>query len=340
LIDPRGMTFFGDSFFWMSDAGNGTASFYGGGGQTVPLTPIIPGPSAAAGSRSTPTGIVADDDGGFFTLFNGQFSEPDFLFATEDGVIDAWSHVELPTAVVVVDNSAAGALYKGLAIAEAATSTFTSPAFGGVQVQASTTLYATNFRAGTIDAFGNLSGLDVFLDPVTTTGGFVDSQIPAGFAPFGITTINGELWVTYARQDATKTKDVPGAGTGFIDVFDGDGNLRRRFAAHLGLNSPWAVARAPSSFGQFAGDILVANHGDGTISVFDNFGGFLDKLRTADGRVLTIPGLWSISPGGAQFSTAENLYFTAGPNNGAGGLFGFISAVPLTPPGASLSSLP
>jgi uncharacterized protein (TIGR03118 family) len=325
LIDPRGMAFFGVGFFWMADAGNGTASLYGGGGQTFPITPVIPGAaSAPAGSKSRPSGVVANLEGPFDESFNGQLLPSNFIFVTEDGVIDAWNQAEFGTAVLAVDNSASGALYKGVAIAQANTTTFTDQS--GNTTPAFTSIYATNFRAGTVDAFSSS------FDPVTTTGGFVDTQIPSGFAPFGIREINGELWVTYALQDSAKTTDVPGVGNGFIDVFDGDGNLLRRFAAHTGLNSPWDIARAPFGFGQFAGDILVANHGDGTISVFDNFGAFLGQLRTADGRVLTIPGLWGISPGGALFSTAEDVYFSAGPNNGADGLFGFVSAVPLTPP--------
>jgi|HubBroStandDraft_1064217.scaffolds.fasta_scaffold08606_1 uncharacterized protein (TIGR03118 family) len=321
LIDPRGMAFFGVGFFWMADAGNGTASLYGGGGQTFPDSPTIPGPAAApAGSQSRPSGIVANLEGPFDLSFNGTLMPSNFIFVTENGTIDGWNQSEFGTAVLAVDNSAAGALYKGVAIAQANTTTFTSPGF---TTSAFTSIYATNFHTGTIDMFGS------FFEPVTATGGFVDNQIPPGFAPFGIREINGELWVTYALQDATKTTDVPGVGNGFIDVFDGDGNLLRRFAANTGLNSPWDIVRAPFGFGQFASDILVANHGDGTISVFDNSGAFLDKLRTANGQVLTIPGLWGLSPGGALFSTAETLYFSAGPNNGSDGLFGLISAVRL-----------
>jgi uncharacterized protein (TIGR03118 family) len=322
LIDPRGIAFFGVSFLWMADAGNGTASLYSGNGQGLGITPVLPGPaSASAGSRSTPSGIVANHSGEFFTLFNGQSLTANFIFVTEDGLIDAWNQNDFFTGVVAVDNSAAGALYKGVAQAKSATTNF--PA-----------IYATNFRAGTIEAY------DQTFQPFTTPGGFVDKQIPPGFAPFGINTINDELWVTYALQDAAQAKDVPGAGNGFIDVFDGDGNLLRRFASGIGLNSPWAVTRAPFSFGQFAGDIVVGNHGDGTISVFNEWGVFLGNLRTADSQVLTIPGLWGLSPGGAIESTPENLYFNAGPNNGANGLFGFVSATSLVPPSLSAASTP
>jgi uncharacterized protein (TIGR03118 family) len=120
---------------------------------------------------------------------------------------------------------------------------------------------------------------------------------------------------------------VPGEGNGFVDVFDTDGNLVRRFAARGVLDSPWGVARAPFTFGQFAGDILIGNLEDGRINVFDNHGIFLGPLRIANGKPLVIPGLWAITPGGGVKSTPENLYFTSGPQNQTNGLFGFISAV-------------
>ena len=64
--------------------------------------------------------------------------------------------------------------------------------------------------------------------PITTDGGFTD---PAGYAPFGIQNIDGSLFVTYAKQNTAKHDDVAGAGHGFVDVFDTDGHLLRRFAS-------------------------------------------------------------------------------------------------------------
>ena len=40
-----------------------------------------------------------------------------------------------------------------------------------------------------------------------------------GFAPFNIQLINGNLIVTYAKQDAERHDDVAGPGNGYVDVY-------------------------------------------------------------------------------------------------------------------------
>src|SRR5207249_6413211 len=159
----------------------------------------IPVPGGGEG-KSTPTGVVTNDTNGF-VISSGAASAPSAeLFATEDGTIAGWNASVDPTrAVIVVNNSASGAVYKGLALGFNASGAF---------------LFATNFRAGTIDVF------DSKFQPVRTRGMFRDPRLPAGYAPFGISAINGKLYVTYALQNAEKKDDVPGAGRGFIDIFD------------------------------------------------------------------------------------------------------------------------
>jgi uncharacterized protein (TIGR03118 family) len=163
--------------------------------------------------------------------------------------------------------------------------------------------------------------------PVTTDGGFMDPDIPSGFAPFGIQNINGNLFVTYAKQNAAKHDDVAGAGNGFVDVFDTDGHLLRRFASQGPLNSPWGVARASFAFGRFSGDILVGNFGNGKIHAFDSNGRFLGTLRDVNGKPIVIDGLWTLTLGGGRNSNSDTLYFTAGPNDETNGLFGTITPV-------------
>jgi uncharacterized protein (TIGR03118 family) len=158
-------------------------------------------------------------------------------------------------------------------------------------------------------------------------GTFTDPNIPAGFAPFGIQNINGDLFVTYALQDARKHDDVSGRGNGFVDIFDTDGHLLRRFASRGALNSPWAVARASFAFGRFSGDILVGNFGDGKINAFDSDGHFLDTLKNDKDKPVVIDGLWTLTLGGGRNSSSDTLYFTAGPNGEADGLFGTITPV-------------
>src|SRR4029077_698366 len=172
-----------------------------------------------------------------------------FLFVSEDGVLSGWANgADATQAFVEVDNSST-AVYKGLALLAA-------PAVR---------LYAANFKAGTIDVF------DAQYKPVTLTSPlfgptpFTDPKIPAGFAPFNIQAINGNLYVTYAKQNAAKYFDVPGVGNGYVDVYDPNGSLLQSFFGGPGspLNSPWGVAVAPATFGKFANDLLVGNFGDG-----------------------------------------------------------------------------
>ena len=214
-------------------------------------------------------------------------------------------------AVIAVDNSASGAVYKGLAY--------------GVNVNGFF-LFATNFNAGTVDVFGP-NGPDGLFTPATTDGGFIDPDIPAGYAPFGIESIDGNLFVSYALQDAAKHDDMKGPGHGFIDIFDTDGHLVRRFASRGPLNSPWGMTRASFAFGRFSGDILVGNFGNGKINVFNSHGRFIDELDRPNGKPLVIDELWKLTLGGGRKSSPDTLYFTAGPNDEKDGSFGTITPV-------------
>ena len=226
------------------------------------------------------------------------------------GRLSAWAGGLNPAdnAVIAADNSTSGAVYKGLV--------FGLNAKGGF-------LFATNFHAGTIDVFGP-SGTNGLFTPATTDGGFTDPSIPAGYAPFGIANVDGDLFVTYAKQDGEKHDDVAGPGHGFVDVFDTDGHLLRRFASRGPLNSPWAVTRASFAFGRFSGKLLIGNFGNGRINVFDADGRFIDELEGTHGKPLIIDGLWTLTLGGGRGSASDTLYFTAGPNAETNGLFGTI----------------
>jgi uncharacterized protein (TIGR03118 family) len=172
------------------------------------------------------------------------------------------------------------------------------------------------------------SGLDRHVQSTSTDGGFVDPDIPAGFAPFGIQKIDGDLFVSYAKQNAQKHDDVAGRGNGFVDVFDTDGHLLRRFANRGQLNSPWGMTRASFAFGSLSGLILIGNFGDGRVNAFDSRGEFVGQLRDSRGKPLVIDGLWTLTLGGGAKSSPDTVYFTAGPNNETDGLFGAIVPVP------------
>lgn len=314
--------------FWIADNANGLSTLYDGDGTIVSLVVTIPCPPTAGQGSScpqsaAPTGLVWNPTTNPATAFlvPGTKLPATFIWDTEDGTISAWTGGLTPpdNAVLAVDNSTEpnaklGAVYKGLAT--------------GVNVNG-VFLFATNFRGGTVDVFapapaGSTTG---FYVPATTDGGFQDSSIPPGFAPFGIQNINGDLFVTYAKQNGKKHDDMAGPGNGFVDVFDTDGHLLRRFASQGALNSPWGVARASFAFGLFSGQILVGNFGDGRINVFDSNGNFLAQLGKPNGTALAINGLWTLTLGGGAKSSSDTLYFTAGPNGETNGLFGTITPI-------------
>ena len=315
--------------FWINDNATGCSTLYDGEGTKVvalqvsiplpgnvipdsaclPFSPSNPPKTAPA----APTGIVWNPSALF--LVPGTTIPAVFIFATEDGTISAWAGGK--NAVLAVDNSstpsaARGAVYKGLV--------FGVNAKGGF-------LFATNFRSGRIDVFGPSGGTKGLFMPAMTDGGFIDRHIPAGYAPFGIANIDGDLFVTYAKQDDQKHDDVAGRGHGFVDVFDTDGHLLRRFASRGTLDSPWGVTRASFAFGRFSGKILIGNFGDGRINVFNDDGTFVDQLEDANGNPLAIDGLWTLTLGGGRNSSPDTLYFSAGPNKEVNGLFGTIAPV-------------
>jgi uncharacterized protein (TIGR03118 family) len=308
MVNAWGISHSATSPFWVSDNGTGVTTLYNGAGNKVPLTVTIPLPKGSpAGTMATPTGQVFNGSPDFVVTGVRGSGPARFIFATEDGTISGWNPAADPThGILAVDNSSSGAVYKGLAIGSNSSGNF---------------LYAANFRAGTIDVF------DKNFHPAQLSGSFTDPAIKAGFAPFNIQNLDGKLYVTYARQDAAAHDDVAGPANGYVDVYTTDGVLLRRLATRGRLNSPWGLAIAPSSFGQFAGDLLVGNFGDGRINVVDpNAGGFLGQLRDANNRAITIDGLWGLIVGnGGSGGDTDKVYFSAGPNDESDGLFGSLA---------------
>jgi uncharacterized protein (TIGR03118 family) len=157
------------------------------------------------------------------------------------------------------------------------------------------------------------------------TGLFSDPSLPKGYAPFNVAEIGDQVFVTYALQDADREDDVAGAGHGFIDVYSQDGALLHRFASGGALNSPWGLAVAPSTFGTFAGDLLVGNFGDGRIHAFDpSTGDLVGTLQNHRGQDIVIDGLWGLLVGDAAAGGSGSVWFSAGPDDEAHGLLGLI----------------
>lgn len=286
LINPWGIVAGPATPFWVADNNAGVSTLYTGSGASfagAPASVAIPAPAgSAADAAGAPTGVVFNGSPNF-TVHQGMASGPSlFVFATEDGTIAGWSPMANPaSAIIAADNSAEGAVYKGLAIAT-----------DGSQAQ----LFAANFRENTIDVF------DSSFQRVNKLGSFSDSMIPAGFAPFNVANLNAKLYVTYAKQNDAKHDDVAGAGSGYVDVYDLNGKLLSRLISGGTLDSPWGLALAPAAFGKFGNDLLVGNFGDGKINAFDPVSGkLLGSLNDQHGKPLQIEGLW-----GARFKEAKS----------------------------------
>jgi uncharacterized protein (TIGR03118 family) len=161
---------------------------------------------------------------------------------------------------------------------------------------------------------------------VKVTGAFTDPGIPANFAPFGIQAISGDIYVTYAKQDADKVDDVKGPGLGYVDVYNPNGKLLHRVATGGVLNAPWGLTLAPAGFGAFGNRLLVGNFGDGRINAFDAATGhFLGTLQNPSHVPWHVDGLWGLAFGnGFVGQQIDTLYFTAGPKDESSGIYGLI----------------
>jgi uncharacterized protein (TIGR03118 family) len=299
LRNAWGLTASSSSPWWVADNATDVSTLYNGNlpPAKVPLTVSVP---------TAPTGTVFNiaSASGAFPVTGGTSR---FLFSTEHGEILGWPGSG-PAQVSAAESFAPGAIYKGLAIA----STLAGPR-----------LYATDFHNGRVDVW---DGSWHLVDP---TSSFVDSAIPAGYAPFGIQRIGDTIFVTYAKQDADAEDELHGQGLGFVDAYDTSGNLQGRVAQHGQLNAPWGLAMAPASFGRFANDLLVGNFGDGEINAYalQPNGNFEHRgeLRGTDGKPIAIDGLWALEFGNdGSAGPSRTLFFTAGPNDEVDGLFGAI----------------
>jgi uncharacterized protein (TIGR03118 family) len=283
--------------WWVSDNGTNESTLYNAAGVKQGLVVSVPG---------GPTGTVFNPTPGFVLPTGGKAL---FLFDGEDGIVRGWNRAQGTTAIVAGDGdqSAAGAIYKGLAIA-------TTPS--GPE------LFAADFHNNKIDVFdGNFHLL--------SHPGFVDPSLHDHFAPFNVQVLGNRLFVAYARQDDEAEDEEAGQGRGFVDVYDLSGNLLGGIDGHGQLNAPWGLALAPASFGTFAGDLLVGNFGDGRINAYreasPNTFVHDGQLRGDDNKPLEIDGLWALQfAQGGNNGTADQLFFTAGPNDEADGLFGRI----------------
>jgi uncharacterized protein (TIGR03118 family) len=294
-----GISFGPTGIFWIASAEKSVVNVYDREGNLKLAAVAVP----AHGEHfdGEPTGGVTNTTSDFIIAANGQAAK--FIYAGEGGTIHAWNTGD--STRTVADRSSTGAVYKGLAIANDGGSNF---------------LYVANFRGKKVDVYDrNFSYI--------TSKPFNDPNIPAGYGPFNIQNINGNLYVTYAKLLAPDNEDDErGAGNGFVDVFSPNGNLIKRFASQGVLNSPWGIAVAPSGFGKYKDAILIGNFGDGHISAFDANGTYMGQLENGNNSVLAIDGLWGLvfPQNGVPAGDPNHLFFTAGPKAEEDGLYGYI----------------
>jgi hypothetical protein len=319
LVNAWGISFGPTTPFWVSDNGTGKSTLYvvtndSSGNEMVAKQ----GLEVNIPGEGTPTGQLFNNTSGF----RGDL----FIFASEDGTISGWRGALGTNAEVLANRPTA--VYKGIAKA---------------QTSAGTILLAANFREATIDVYNSTATL------VTQ---FADPAAPAGYAPFNVQSVDGIIFVTFAKQDEDAKDDVAGPGHGLIDILNPETGAFVRFVTgsdaegkhgkhpdvkgsggkHANrklheVDSPWGIALAPESFGRFGGDLLVGNFGSGTVMAFDAEGNFDGLLKGEHGGPLQIDGLWGLSFGNGHSGSAETLFFTAGPDGEGHGLFGSLGPV-------------
>jgi uncharacterized protein (TIGR03118 family) len=310
LVNGWGITASATSPWWVADNHTAKSTLYNGGtGAKLPLVVDVPG----SDGPGAPTGVVFNTSTlstDFVITGGGGTAAARFIFDGEDGTVSAWNG---GTAAVVEATSQNGAIYKGLAIGQVTTGSSTA-----------TYLYAADFHNAHVDVYNGAFALQDW------GSAFVDPGIPAGFAPFGIQNIAGQIFVTYAKQDADAEDEIAGEGLGYVSAFGTDGSFHGRVASGGDLNAPWGLAWAPSNFGKFSGHLLVGNFGDGRINAFrSTTAGWEERgnLKAPNHRPISIDGLWGIGFGnGGSAGPTNVLYFAAGPDDETHGLFGSITA--------------
>jgi len=334
LVDPWGMTFPPGlaASVAVANGGTSTSTQYDANGIPQPAgSPlVILFPTATGGVGFRPTGVVANPTADFVIGPGASASPAQLIYAGQSGIIAAWAPSVSAASAVATYTDTGGAVYTALALAKNGGANF---------------LYAADFHGNKIDVFDATFKKQT---PSAANFSFSDPSLPAGYAPFGIQAIdNGsggapQLYVTYAQPQGTNAIPTAGPGLGVVDIFDANGSLVRQLIVGGTLNAPWGVALAPTDLGSFGGLLLVSNFGDGKVNAFDPATGQPHgPLSSPDGTVVSVPGLRAIAFGNdVTTESHDTLFFTAGPNNGANGLFGRTDLVHTTPVISSITVTP
>ena len=350
LVNPWGISRGSGSPWWVSDNATGLSTLYTGAGVKQGLVVTIPpaDPTNPKTPTGSPTGTIFNGSATDFLLAPG--AQAAFLFSTIDGTIAGWnSGVGLAagakppsTHAVTAVKTTDGSSYTGLTSA---------------YIHGKLYLYAANFTKGRVDVYDNafnpvkLSGKDYGNDADDFSFDedhhydnepFVDERLPRDFVPFNVQAVGNDIVVTYALHQDGNPFETDGPGLGYVDIYSSSGQLLRRLEHGSWLNAPWGVALAPLDFGRFSHDLLIGQFAGGGTTESSGFiaaydlatGKFHGLLEDATGKPIAINGIWALSPGNvspansdAAPAPAAEVYFSAGPNHGSGGLFGYLTAV-------------
>jgi uncharacterized protein (TIGR03118 family) len=289
----------------------------------------LPSSSAGAGAAN---GVVFNG-GGSFMITQAHVNRPitaaaKFLFVSDNGVLSAWTERKRPDggfdrpldAVTILDDSAAGSAFFGLAIL---------PGDNALLVCD----FGADPRLRYINALLQEEPLGTrFANPFLGAGGFEVGD-PVPFNAFTVSiagTPSVFVMYAYTSEDPANpgqllpAEEDPGPGRGKLVQYTAAGDLVAIWDDRGKLNAPWGVVAAPAGFGSFSNQLLVGNFGDGTIVGFDTTTRrATEYMRDERGNRVAIPGLWGLLFGnGESLGDADALYFAAGPADEADGLFG------------------
>lgn len=297
LINPWGISI-DNKTIWISDNGSNVITNYDLKGNKISQDITVP--PTNTNSNGNPSAMIVNKTKGFIISKNGNSASSYLIIATENGIIAGYnSLVDTNNFVTIIDNSSSGTVYKGLALSDSF-------------------LYAADFHNNKIDMF-DYNFNQLILPPLAFTDLHPTYPIPPMFAPFNIIYFNDLIYVLYAKQNPPNNiDDLAGTGSGFVSVFDLNGNFIKRFISGGNLNSPWGFSLAPRDFGKFNNNFLIGNFGDGKINIYDQNGQFIGTLQDKKNNDIIIDGLWGLFPFGRY------LFFSSGPNEESNGLIGNI----------------
>ena len=230
LQNPWGIAIEPGFPFWIADNNSNLATLYSGTGEIE--TQAITGspdvgiaiPASAAGVQANPTGQVYNGSGGFLVNTSKGPETALFMYDGEGGTIAAWAKDSGSSAVTAYDDGVANgtdhAVYKGLALAT---------------VDGASYLYATDLHNNKVDVFDTN-----FAKPAAMQGKFLDPGLPSGYVPFGIAALDGQLYVSFAKQDLGQARRSHGGGI----------RIRRHIRLRRQLRQPFRIGgRAQRSLG-------------------------------------------------------------------------------------------